>query len=461
MSQVPTTRRGRQRAKGASVSPSHSHIPVHPTTGTTSSKRPSSPPMTKTALLLMVVIISAAFLLRLFSAAFSDTGIGDDSNDAARSDQDSAQKSQRQRLVLLVGPHKSASTSVQSYLVKLEKAGVLGQHNWKWVGNERNKGFAEASRYLLMGDQTTTGERDVDKERSVALSLQLMAQEEWDKGTNLVAAAEFLDYAAFLSNDDATVAMNRMKHWLPEKARDGVEAVVMYRTPRASHVVSSWKQQVGFRKARTNEPWRLSLDDDHPQRYELGMPPHFSDWLCRGRWTNVMQYNISTIISAQVNPFGVAYAYHHYLGANVTMIDMAGVSDGDTPSSVVCDMLQLPCKNGKLDDSATAAATGVVPKTRNKRPNPTDLAMTADEIEEVEQILRDMDCFYYCRLRDALTVLSGKDDVFIDGKKSWRKCCHRIIDRDDGKNQLLDAKTSSKRLVDLGCRAYERFRKAK
>ena len=171
MSQVPTTRRGRQRAKGASVSPSHSHIPVHPTTGTTSSKRPSSPPMTKTALLLMVVIISAAFLLRLFSAAFSDTGIGDDSNDAARSDQDSAQKSQRQRLVLLVGPHKSASTSVQSYLVKLEKAGVLGQHNWKWVGNERNKGFAEASRYLLMGDKTTTGERDVDKERSVALKI--------------------------------------------------------------------------------------------------------------------------------------------------------------------------------------------------------------------------------------------------------------------------------------------------
>ena len=448
----PTSRRGRLQAKGGSVSPSHSR--VH------HSKRPRSsscsPPMTKAALLLMAVILSAALLLRLFSVDFPYTRIGSKSNAGVRSGQ-----VQRQRMVLLVGPHKSASTSVQSYLVKLGKAGVLSQHNWKWVGNERNKGFAEASRYLLMGDITTTGERNVDKERSVALSLQQMAQEEWDKGTNLVAAAEFLDYAAFLSNEQATVAMERMKYWLPEKARSGLEVVVMYRTPRASHMVSSWKQQVGFRKAKTNEPWRLALDDKHPKKKELGMPPNFSDWLCRGRWTNVMQYNITTIISAQINPFGVANAYYRYLGANVTMIDMAGVSDGDTPSSVVCDVLQLPCQNGRLGDAAAAIATGVVPKTRNKRPNPTDLGMTSDEIEEAEQILRDMDCFYYCRLGDALTVLSGKDDVFIEGKITpWKKCCQRIIDRGDGKNQC-DAKASSKRLIDLGCRAYDRFQREK
>ena len=454
----PTSRRGRLQAKGGSVSPSHSR--VHHTTSTSSKRQRSlscSPPMTKAALLLMAVIFSAALLLRLFSVAFPYTRIGGKRNPGARSGQ-----MQRQRMVLLVGPHKSASTSVQSYLVKLGKAGVLSQHNWKWIGNERNKGFAEASRYLLMGDTTTTGERDVDKERSVALSLQQMAQEEWDKGTNLVAAAEFLDYIAFLSNEQATVAMDRMKYWLPEKARGGVEVVVMYRTPRASHMISSWKQQVGFRKAKTNEPWRLALDDKRPKKKELGMPPNFSDWLCRGRWTNVMQYNISTIISAQVNPFGVAHAYHSYLGANVTMIDMAGVSDGDTPSSVVCDVLQLPCQNGRLDDAAAATATGVVPKARNKRQNPTDLGMTTDEIEEAEEILRDMDCFYYCRLGDALTVLSGKDDVFIGGKITpWKKCCQRIIDRGDGKNNQFDAKASSKRLIDLGCRAYDRFQREK
>jgi hypothetical protein len=383
----------------------------------------------------MVVLVLALLLLRYFPGAF------DRSNTSVSTGSSLPIPAPKQRLVLLVGPHKSASTSVQSYLVKLEKAGVLGQHNWKWIGNRRNKGFAEASRYLLMGSKTN-GERDVIKERSVAASLQQMAKAEWDEGTNLVAAAEFLDYAAFLSDNEATAAMERMKRWLPERARDRVEAVVMYRTPRASHVVSAWKQQVGFRKARTNEPWRLSLDDEHSRRSELGVPPHFSDWLCHGRWTNAMQYNVSTIISAQVNPFGVAYAYHHYLGANVTMIDMAGVRDGDTPSSVVCEVLQLPCKNGKLEDLT------VVPKTRNKRPNPTELAMTADEIEEAEQILRDMDCFYYCRLGGALTVLSGKDDVFIDGNESWKKCCRQ---------KQLDAKASSTRLRGLGCRAHDNF----
>ena len=391
-------------------------------------------------LLLVAVILSVFLILRYPQAPF-----GGSTDGTRTSSSSSILAPNGQRLVMLVGPHKSASTSVQSYLVKLEKAGVLGQHNWKWIGNERNKGFAEASRYLLMGDTTTTGERDVMKERSTAESLEQMAKEEWDKGTSLVAAAEFLDYAAYLPEDEIIVAMERMKHWLPEKAREKVEAVVMYRTPRASHLVSAWKQQVGFRKARTNEPWRLSLDDGHPRRLDLGDPPPFSEWLCQGLWSNVMQYNISTIISAQVNPFGLAYAYHHYLRATVTMIDMAGVRGGDTPSSVVCDVLRLPCdENGKLKDSMA-----IVSKTRNKRPNPTDLAMTADEIEEAEQILRDMDCYYFCRLRDALTVISGEDDVFVDGNKSWKKCCLR--------EKQLDAKISSKRLIDLGCRAHKNF----
>ena len=445
-----TSRRARQstEAKDATAA-SPSQTRPYPTNAASKRSKSSVPMTKKAAVLLVVVIILLAFLLLGYARRSFESNGGASTWSSSPT---SISERTKQRLVMLVGPHKSASTSVQSYLVKLEKAGVLGQHNWKWIGNERNKGFAEASRYLLMGEISTTGERDVMKERTTAESLQQMAKEEWDKGTNLVAAAEFLDYAAYLSDKEATLAMERMKQWLPEKARDGVEAVIMYRTPRASHLVSAWKQQVGFRKARTNEPWRLSLDDGHPRRVELGEPPHFSEWLCRGQWSNVMQYNISTIIAAQVNPFGLAHAYHHYLGADVTMIDMAGVRDGDTPSSVVCDVLRLPCnKNGKLDDSSA-----VMPKTRNKRPNPTDLAMTADEIEEAEQILRDMDCFYFCRLGGALAVISGRDDVFVDGNESWKKCCGRIM-QSDYREKQLDAKVSSKRLIDLGCRAHENF----
>ena len=441
-----TSRRARQiEAKDATSSPSHTRL--YPTTYAASKRSRSSLfPITKKPAVLLIVVVFLAFLLLGYARRSFESNGGTSTWSSSRISEP------KQRLVMLVGPHKSASTSVQSYLVKLEKAGVLGQHNWKWIGNERNKGFAEASRYLLMGDTTTTGERDVMKERSTAESLQQIAKEEWDQGTNLVAAAEFLDYAAYLPDKEAILAMKRIKQWLPEKARDGVEAVIMYRTPRASHLVSAWKQQVGFRKAKTNEPWRLSLDGRHRKRAELGEPPHFSEWLCRGQWPNVMQYNISTIISAQVNPFGLAYAYKLYLGADVTMIDMAGVRDGDTPSSVLCDVLRLPCnKNGKLDD-----ASAVMPKTRNKRPNPTDLGMTADEIEEAEQILRDMDCYYFCRLGDALTVISGKDDVFVDGNESWKACCDRIMQSDDQEKQL-DAKVSSKRLIDLSCRAHENF----
>jgi hypothetical protein len=54
-----------------------------------------------------------------------------------------------QRTVLLPGPHKSASTSVQTYLVNLYNEGILSSYNWEWVGSNYSNGFSDLARQLL------------------------------------------------------------------------------------------------------------------------------------------------------------------------------------------------------------------------------------------------------------------------------------------------------------------------
>lgn len=352
---------------------------------------------------------------------------------------------QKQRLVMLVGPHKSASTSVQAYLVKLAKANVLKRFNWSWTGRDNLKGFSDASRYLLVPDMATGKERKTAKVRREA-------QADWDTGRSAVAAAEFLDYVAAQPEREARASIKRLWDWLPnDTSSNNVEAVVMYRTPRSAHLVSAWKQQVQFRKAITVEPWRESVDKQHRRRKKIPIkPPSLAEWLCKGEYQEVMRYNISTILAAQLNPFGVAYAYHEYGGADVTMIDMAGVKDGDVPSSVVCDILKLPCTaEGKLDSNSE-----IVSQARNKKVEPTDLGMSDDDLNEAEEIIRDMDCYYYCQLGNNLNVLHAKDEVFADGKTSWMKCCERNM-RNGGK---IDGRVASERLRGLGCRAYEKIK---
>jgi len=349
---------------------------------------------------------------------------------------------QKQRLVMLVGPHKSASTSVQAYLIKLAKANVLKHFNWSWTGRDESlKGFSGASRYLLMQD-TANG-----KERKTA-KIRREAQADWDRGRSAVAAAEFLDYVAAQPEREARASIKRLWDWLPTDATrsNNVEVVVMYRTPRSAHLVSAWKQQVQFLKAITVEPWRESVDKQHRRRKEIPIkPPSLAEWLCKGEYPEVMRYNISAILAAQLNPFGVAYAYHEYGGADVTMIDMAGVKDGDIPNSVVCDILKLHCTaEGKLSNY------GEKPKARNKKVEPTDLGMSDDDLNEAEEIIRDMDCYYYCQLGSNLNVLYPKDEVFADGETSWKKCCERDI--------KVDGRVASERLRGLGCRAHEKIR---
>jgi hypothetical protein len=353
----------------------------------------------------------------------------------------------QQRIVLLPGPHKSASTSVQAYIVQLSRESILAYHNWHWVGKKTSKGFSDIARFLLYQPDDGKKKEKMDK-------FQQLTFEEWNKGNHLIVAAEFMDYVASLSREEAKLSIDRLLEWLPPTTNR--EAVIMYRSPRTSHLISSWKQQVHFRKASTTLPWRevIELNSSNKRlgktkkqlsRNKFGKSPTLAEWLCYGEYPQTMKYEMRTILSSQLNPFGVAYAYQQN-GVNVTLMYMSGVPDGDVPSSVVCNVLNLPCNDGKM-----AVKTEAESANKNHKSEWVELGMSDSHLAEAEKLIRDMDCYYYCLLGESVNVLHASDEVFMDGKMSWETCCQR----NNKKSEETDGRWMAGQLIQLGCRAVK------
>ena len=334
-------------------------------------------------------------------------------------------KNQRQRVVILPGPHKTATTSVQSFLVRLQKKDKLGDFEWPAA---QSKAFAPVMKSVLF---------NVDDEMGVRGRKQEKIHKAWKKGKSIVVGAEILDYVAALTPLEAKPAFERLLNLFPIDVvpETDMSVIVMYRTPRASHLVSAWKQNIAMAMKsppKTNKPWRTVLEERFKSE-----PPPLSEWLCTGRWEGRIDFDVEKIIAAQINPMGVADAFVRYGNMTATMGDMSNIHD--VPSTVVCEVLKIQCT-----DEGTVKK--VEPKVLNQRSNPTELGMDETDMENVEEILRRMDCFYYCNgLKDKLTVLHAQDEMFTDNM-GWNKCC-------ESPKYFLDPLSAYRELKSLGCRA--------
>jgi hypothetical protein len=83
----------------------------------------------------------------------------------------------------------------------------------------------------------------------------------------------------------------------------------------------------------------------------------------------------------------------------------------------------------------------------NQKSNLTDLGMPDAELEQVERILRKMDCYYYCGIRDKITVLHAKDEM-LTSSQGWNQCC-------DMPSENLSPSEAYKQLQELACRSGE------
>ena len=385
------------------------------------------------------------------------------------------------RIFILPGPHKTGSTSIQKFFAKLQRKGVLNTFGWSWVGEESSKGMSIIARHLLIPPHLNDN-KGPEKSAKIAKHFGKEATRAWQQeGKNLIVAAEFLDYVAALPAPESRQAVRRLQQWLvpPSSTEDKVQqhanihVVVAYRTPRIGHLVSAWNQAI--RSDRTNFPWRTEIDtkktDKEVRRKQKEAPPTVAEWLCTGTWTGVMTYNISAIISAQVNPWGVAAAYQQHLGDGVQtmLLDMAGVADQDIANVVACDAMHLPCftTNKTLaNNPRTGGGRRVhIPKgiqlrhviETNHRKAPDSTGFDEMEQDELEQILQDMDCYYYCQMgadtsASNFSILYPTSPIFAGGRQaSFEACCRRVEQRGP-----FDGVATTKRIVDVACRAHQR-----
>eukprot|EP00588_Corethron_pennatum_P016566 CAMPEP_0194304364 /NCGR_PEP_ID=MMETSP0171-20130528/2133_1 /TAXON_ID=218684 /ORGANISM="Corethron pennatum, Strain L29A3" /LENGTH=414 /DNA_ID=CAMNT_0039055621 /DNA_START=158 /DNA_END=1402 /DNA_ORIENTATION=+ len=350
--------------------------------------------------------------------------------------------SSSRKIVILPGPHKTGSTSLQEFLRTLYKKGILKEQGWSHPVPEIN-----GIKKLLYSDATTSK------------PIENWAQNAWDHNLNLVMTAEVLDVVAALSINRSRDAIGKiLDNVRPKSSGNGkdiidasveVETVIMYRTPRTSQLVSVWTQQITHKKKKPfldALPWRTSLVKKlRPRKRKKFKPnkvPTLAEWLCTGVWDGVYSYNMEMIISAQLNPFGVADAYARHGNATIKILDMSGVEDA--PAAVACDVLHLNCnRSGKV--------IGVSKKTvflNHSKKNPTSLGMDVKELAAAENILRRMDCHLYCALKQAkehtITIIHAHDTMFVDSGK-WSRCCES-----SSKNNL-PTERAVKKLRRLGC----------
>ena len=260
-------------------------------------------------------------------------------------------------------------------------------------------------------------------------------QKTWKNGHGIVFSAEVLSYVAALSEEELQSAMGRLRSLFPTNA--GMTAVVTYRTSRYSHLVSAWTQEMSaIEVGGTNFVWRKVLSNS---KNESAAVPALDDWLCRGVWEGHARSYVDKFIASQLNPMGVASAFQKYM--NVSIIDMSGVED--MSSEVACEVLGIPC-------TAHNKVLGWEDKEilmENHRPRPTLLKLSDATKAEMENILRRMDCYYYCGIRDNVKVLHANDDMFLK-PNGWADCC-------SSPGMFLSPAKAYEQLKRVGCRESE------
>jgi len=333
--------------------------------------------------------------------------------------------STRQRVVILPGPHKTGSSSVQLYLAQLHSSNQIG--DWVWPAKS-SKSFAPLVESILFDKE--------DKNEILERKKNRIASAWFAYGKSIVIGAELFDFMAAMSPKELPGVFQRLKSLLPKKIT--AEVVVMYRTPRTSHLVSAWKQQLAMaEKGIYRKPWRFQLETGAQNVTEE--QPSLAEWLCSGQWEGHTGFNVDKILAAQVNPMGVAHAFYRYGNMNVTVADMVGIDD--LPNMVACEILNVPCTDkGKvvgLEDEQVLIV--------GDRSNPTTLGLSDGDMNEVEEILRRMDCYYYCGLRSKIAILHGNDAMFTE-KEGWKDCC-------ETPEEWLSPMNAYEKLKVLGCKA--------
>eukprot|EP00934_Nitzschia_sp_Nitz4_P009215 Nitzschia sp. Nitz4//scaffold113_size70149//58142//59398//NITZ4_005961-RA/size70149-processed-gene-0.79-mRNA-1//-1//CDS//3329533374//9205//frame0 len=352
------------------------------------------------------------------------------------------------RLVVFVGPHKSASSTVQEFLVqyatgrrKYRKLSAFQKWRWPIVKDTKIPARKQWAQLVIGGPNSTDPEKEAFR-----IKLKSSLQGLYGAFSSIVVGSEELDRFGTTpwSHRDGILALRQLIEWAQEDLDRKhteelqVDVVVNYRIPRQAHWISIWKQL-------------MSLDEHFHHVSSSSYP----DWICQrneAALTKVWEY-----LDCVSNPLGLAEAIiasmnaltrrgTSIIGWKVHLIDMDGVQRQglDIAHVSACDIMGVPCSDGWVNG---INRTLVV----NSKSRSLD-GVTEQHLLEMEWLLQQRDCAYLSTLQQS----QDAGELRLLYKESlWKTCTSGVGQTGNFKDTsyLLDLLQSQ-----FGCRSNGTFR---
>lgn len=332
------------------------------------------------------------------------------SDEAAKEDSapDESLEENNQRVVLLAGPHKTATSSIQLNMLRWlndeNHASGLGK-DWAWPspiatfledgcivqnGIENYQVFYWWIQAMMGSEkiQCTSGNEKIYSRMEMTDKYTRAFFDHWQKGSNLVIASEAMD---FVTSENPLLGPNVLleniisslpwhANYPPAKASgsdDDITVVVSYRSPRSRHLISLWHQCCMEKMS-------------------------FHEWLSN-MWGQKAWIRRKDPLNS-LDSLKIAKVFLDR-GLKVVLIDMAGVEEKgyDMSNVIACDVLNANCSPEKRfvgDPEEEQAIVNV------KSHNETNFNVTRKQLERIEEVIQDYDCNYLSLLEEGnLTVL--------------------------------------------------------
>jgi hypothetical protein len=287
------------------------------------------------------------------------------------------------RLVLFVGPHKSASTSIQTFFIE-HAANTEGSNNnsmkhpsfenWTWPYAPmatHPAAYSDLVKHYPKQDQQWHDSRRAE--------LYYTMSRVWDLYQNVILGDEEFDRMGDTVHSHRN-GLQPLKNIVQLLQPPRLDLVVNYRTPRHTHWLSIWKQ------ISRGKPYR--------------------GFVCQG--TKPWEH-----LENQGNPLAIVreLLLQHW---NVTLIDMGGVErDGlDISHVLACEVLGVPCENGWVQ--------GLEHTSMHANNRSGDPGLTNVQLNELEWILRQRDCSYMDELKHRHD--DGQLTVLHQDASLWQDC---------------------------------------
>ncbi len=233
------------------------------------------------------------------------------------------------RVVLLAGPHKTASSILES--IALIFSGKMDNVQYHWVGGYNTMGIAP---FIVKADNddyrfTHLFGRPVSFE-NLKHEVVEESMRKYEEGYNLILASEEVDRITKPIGDGASNLIEKIVEIIPEKVtkhkNELLSVLVMYRAPRSAHLRSVWgEQQVSH------------------SIYEKADPKSFKEWVCDSSTLRTSSLNQLKTNYHEVDSLGLANILVRK-GMKVKLFDMTIESENiDLFSMLGCDVMGLHC----------------------------------------------------------------------------------------------------------------------